>query len=323
MDTKDPVTPLKILHIARNDPAGSVYRLVRAQRMAGHRSRMWTWERKYSCRFPEDIYGTNGPGFGADMIPQADVIHLHLCDDSAPYQMALEADVPVLVAHLHGEDWMEHTLRLGSCLAFVSTPDLLEVVRKDRDDESIPLPIRAQDMAAPMPLHIPHVIHLSDYAPTSPPPFDGTLLVAHAPTNRARKGTDEVVKALKDVPDVELLVAENMSHAETLEHLRRGHVVLDQWTRGWGVTTVEAMAMGRMPIANLVGDAQYLRHASVAHAQSIPELVTTLKFMRDCSPSLDWRSAGPSCREHMERHYPDPVTIAEMTIAAYQERMTP
>lgn len=82
-----------------------------------------------------------------------------------------------------------------------------------------------------------------------------TLRVAHAPSNRALKGTAAVEKAVQRASesiDITLDIIENEPHHEVLERIRQSDVVVDQLVLGWyGGFAVEAMALGKPTIARI------------------------------------------------------------------------
>jgi glycosyltransferase involved in cell wall biosynthesis len=86
------------------------------------------------------------------------------------------------------------------------------------------------------------------------PPGDGTRpVVLHAPSSRARKGTEFVVAACEQL-DCELEIVEGLDHREAFERYRRADVIVDQLNAGWyGVFAIEAMALGK-PVVTFLHD---------------------------------------------------------------------
>ncbi len=83
-----------------------------------------------------------------------------------------------------------------------------------------------------------------------PAPDGAELVVAHAPTNRAIKGTDHVIRAVEGLRDegisVRLDLIEGVRRDEILGRLASADLVVDQLRLGWyGGFAVEAMALGR------------------------------------------------------------------------------
>lgn len=77
----------------------------------------------------------------------------------------------------------------------------------------------------------------------------GTVLrVGHAPTNRAAKGSDQIIATIeslkKDFP-VELELIENVSYEESLRRKARCDIFVDQiGDLGYGLNSLESLAMG-------------------------------------------------------------------------------
>lgn len=77
---------------------------------------------------------------------------------------------------------------------------------------------------------------------------DGGLVIGHAPTNRAAKGSDiiiEVVNHLVSEIGGRLLLIENMSHQEALKAKAECDIFIDQiGDLGYGINSLESLAMG-------------------------------------------------------------------------------
>jgi len=89
---------------------------------------------------------------------------------------------------------------------------------------------------------------------TAPVYAEPPLRVAHAPSSRAKKGTDTIVEAFRGLEGVELDLIEGVGFSECLERRSRAHVVIDQLAPhvgGFGTTSVEAMAQGQVVIADI------------------------------------------------------------------------
>ena len=120
---------------------------------------------------------------------------------------------------------------------FALTPDLLRYLPA----RAIYLPVTVADW---------NILH-SSYPEQSP----STIRIAHAPTNRGAKGTDLILRILDEVrrryPNrVEVVLIEQMSHAQAIRLLSTAHLMIDQILIGWyGAAAVEAMRMGIPVIA--------------------------------------------------------------------------
>src|SRR5438094_453806 len=70
-------------------------------------------------------------------------------------------------------------------------------------------------------------------------------LVVHAPSNRARKGTEQLVAACEGL-EVDLEIVEGLHHDEAFARYAAADIVVDQLNAGWyGVFALEAMALGK------------------------------------------------------------------------------
>src|SRR5439155_23630494 len=99
---------------------------------------------------------------------------------------------------------------------------------------------------------LPPGLHLSGYEP-APPSEAARPLVLHAPSNRARKGTEHVIAACAELP-VELEIVEGLHPDEARERYRRADIVVDQLYAGWyGLFAIEAMALGK-PVVSFLHD---------------------------------------------------------------------
>jgi len=114
------------------------------------------------------------------------------------------------------------------------------------------LPERAQYL----PYTIPYWYNIT----TDPfSPAGKILKIAHAPTNRATKGSAIIIEALDKAKQIygdrlELILVENMPHEQALERYREADMVIDQILVGfYGGFAVEAMKMGKPVMV-------YIRH---------------------------------------------------------------
>jgi glycosyltransferase involved in cell wall biosynthesis len=99
-------------------------------------------------------------------------------------------------------------------------------------------------------------VDLRALTPTGPMPAREELLVAHAPTNRAYKGTRHVLDAIRQLQregvPVRLDLIESVPHREAIPRLRAADVVVDQLLIGWyGGLSVEAMALGKPVLCHI------------------------------------------------------------------------
>lgn len=79
------------------------------------------------------------------------------------------------------------------------------------------------------------------------------IIIAHAPTSRALKGTvyiESVLEKLKQKYNCKTLFIEGLPHADALAQYRKADIVIDQILAGWyGALAVECMALGKPTVA--------------------------------------------------------------------------
>jgi len=186
-------------------------------------------------------------------------------------------------------------------LLYVTTPDLLAAV-----PEAQLLP--------------QSVYGLRDVKPSYPAP-EGVLRLAHAPTNRGRKGTDYIIEAVENLctqgMDIELDLIEKVSHDESLKRMRACDVFIDQLNIGWyGVASVEAASMGKPIITRIDEDLIEVSRMEAppfvrATPESIQRQIACLYENRGMLPEF-----GEKCRRFViSRH--DATNNAARVVADY------
>lgn len=199
------------------------------------------------------------------IVKRYDIIHFHW-NTVVPFGL----DLPLwkrwgkkIVIHHHGDDIRgKREPLLYSWLAdaiLVSTPDLLEW--------------------SPDAVWIPNPIDLERYPYIGVEEHPGPLRIVHAPSDRARKGTAYVIKAVdalkKEGYDVELVLVENMPHHEAVEQYKQADIVVDQLLVGWyGVLAIECMALGK-PVC------VYIREDLRSYLSNHPLFYTSTSGIKD------------------------------------------
>lgn len=144
---------------------------------------------------------------------------------------------------------------------------------------------------------------------------DGTRIrIAHAPTNRAAKGSEIIIPTVRrleyELP-VELVLIENVSHERSLELKRTSHIFIDQIGElGYGLNSLEALAMG-VPTCSSLPDQfgkRYPGHPFVAvDAKTLKqELVQLIQH-----PALR-RAISAHAREWVQRNHDSRVTVRKI-----------
>ena len=105
---------------------------------------------------------------------------------------------------------------------------------------------------------LPPGIEVHRYEP-APPSESDVIRIVHAPSNKEKKGTEFVVKAVEDLKkrySVELDVVHGVRNEDALARYRRADIIVDQLLRDWhGVFAIEAMALGKPVVTSLDEDA--------------------------------------------------------------------
>jgi glycosyltransferase involved in cell wall biosynthesis len=90
-------------------------------------------------------------------------------------------------------------------------------------------------------------------------PSGEVIRVCHAPRIRSVKGTDRIIEVLESLSrrvPVELVLIENMSHADAMAAKATCHLAIDQIAdgdMGYGVNSLETLSMGIPTVTNLSG----------------------------------------------------------------------
>jgi hypothetical protein len=163
----------------------------------------------------------------------------------------------------------------------------------------------------------------------SPPAGDGPLRLVHAPSDRARKGTESLIAAVErlrsDGLDVELELVEGRTKEEARRALTRADLVVDQLLVGWyGGVAVEAMALAKPVVARL--DPNALAAVPPGMREQLPVVTadqsTVELVLRELATTL--RNAlgdlGLKGRDYVERWH-DPLEIARRVVADYERAL--
>ena len=137
----------------------------------------------------------------------------------------------------------------------------------------------------------------------SPPTDRERPVVLHAPSSRARKGTEHVIAACEQL-GCELEIVEGLDHREAFERYRNADIVVDQLNAGWyGVFAIECMALGK-PVVTFLHD-EAVRRSSEAFGIDVPIVGATKETLRDVLRPLvespdERRRVGAASRAYAE-----------------------
>ena len=171
---------------------------------------------------------------------------------------------------------------------------------------------------------IPPAIDLTGWEPAPPQP--GTRVrIVHAPSRREGKGTQAVLDAVEalqgeGVP-IDLDLIEGVPHAEARQRYAAADVVIDQVRLGWyGLTSIEAMALGKPVVCHLDPDAADETDAAFgvplphvrADAAALPGVLREL--VRDAERLPELGAASRAYAEAVHAH----DRVAERVLAVYR-----
>jgi glycosyltransferase involved in cell wall biosynthesis len=165
---------------------------------------------------------------------------------------------------------------------------------------------------------VPPGLDLRLYAPR-PPSDNPRPLVVHAPSNRAKKGTQVVIDACAQLP-VELDIVEGVPHAAARERYARADIVVDQLEVGWhGVFALEAMALGKPVVGHVKPDV--VERSAEAFGARLPIVPATKETLVEALRPLvadprRRRELGASGRAYVEQVH-DIDTVADRLLDVY------
>jgi glycosyltransferase involved in cell wall biosynthesis len=143
--------------------------------------------------------------------------------------------------------------------------------------------------------------------------------VLHAPSSRAKKGTEQVIAACKEL-DVELEIVEGLDHREAFERYRQADVIVDQLNAGWyGIFAIEAMALGK-PVVTFLND-EAVRKTEQAFGIEIPIVNATAETLAGALQPLvasadERRRIGHASRAYVEEVH-DLERMTDRLLALY------
>ncbi len=286
--------PLRILHAPRNVANQAGYAAAALRRL-GHEVEVWE-DRPSVFAFPADRvldYGARDPRVAWDAVREAidrfDILHFHFGRTLVPPDWSGLPpfwDLPLYRAlgkraffTFHGSDarlqrvheemnpWSHY--RRGAAPADDDrTEKALEVIRTYADAMFV-VSVNYLHFV-PQAVYLPRIIDLAEW-PEQPPSQRERPVIVHAPSRRATKGTDLVLAALGELAadgvTFEFRLLEDVPHATVRAEIAAADVVVDNVIAGaYGLVSMEAMASGRVAVANLSDDVR-LAHpdAPVVH----------------------------------------------------------
>jgi hypothetical protein len=313
--TRTRETGLRVVHCPLN-VAGIPWQYVQALRRKGVDARLVVFERQRL--HPEADWSMDRPvGLQrrllvqtralARLLPETDIFHFYfgltLVPKSVQFHILRWAGKKS-VHHFLGSDIREKT---ATELAFASAADARLVGNYDdrRWMEGAEVVLPGVDLSAHRP---------------QPPSARTRPLIVHAPSNRAAKGTEEVIRACQRLP-VDLELIEGLPNEQARERYKAADIIVDQLKVGWyGVFAIEAMALGKPVVCYLHDDA--LRRTEDAFGVRVPIVNATPDTLTErlrplVESTAERRRIGAASRAYVERLH-DVDQIADQLIDIYQ-----
>jgi hypothetical protein len=153
-----------------------------------------------------------------------------------------------------------------------------------------------------------------------------TIQVVHSPTDRAAKGSDRIVRALKSLQKryaMEIILVEKTPNKKALKLYERADIVVDQVLVGWyGGLAVEAMKMGK-PVAVFIRKDD-LHFVPDEMAKDLCEAVIEIDPFT-IEESIEWFLQNPSLLRQKSgaaldyvHKWHDPAYVAGITKSVYE-----
>ncbi len=265
--------------IAVNDPAGTGIAFCRAvNRQGRHHCRLATLETRYTHAWGKDIHlpdlDAQGLAELEQLLKTGDVLHFHMTADEhvrlGPFLPADYLAGKAVVHHEHGhhdfrsdpERFRAKYRALGRKNLLVSTPDLLRLMPEARWQPNL-VP-EAEPLFRPVARE-----------------WSGPLRVAHSPTRKDLKNTDDLLAVVDELAqsgvDVRLDLIDDVPNYECLARKQQAHVLFDHMQGYYGVSSLEGLSQGLAVIAGL----DEWNRAHVAEFAGTRELPWVLAHGRD------------------------------------------
>jgi len=162
--------------------------------------------------------------------------------------------------------------------------------------------------------HVLFPFEVDRVQPREGEPNSTQIRIAHAPTNRAAKGSEIIIRTVRELAQelqVELLLIENVSYDRSIELKRSCHIFVDQVGElGYGLNSLEALAAGIPTCSSLPDqfDQRYPGHPFVA--VTTETLKEQLRHLIQ-HPALR-RAIAAHAREWVEQNHDSQVTVRKI-----------
>jgi len=160
-----------------------------------------------------------------------------------------------------------------------------------------------------------------DVAAIEPVPVSNRArpVIVHAPSSRAKKGTEHVIAACEGL-EAELRIVEGLRHDEAFPLYRDADIVVDQLNAGWyGLFAIESMALGK-PVVTFLHD-EAVRRTEETFGIEVPIVSATAESLRNqllplIADAGERARIGAASRAYVERVH-DVERIADRLLDVY------
>jgi len=178
--------------------------------------------------------------------------------------------------------------------------------------------------------------HISSFLPYSvsnwydiqPLPYgiDRKIKVVHSATDRAAKGSNYIIQALKNLKynhNLEIFFIENMPNQKALEIYKQADLIIDQVLAGWyGGFAVEGMKMGK-PVAVFIRE-EDLQFIPKEMAKDLKETIININpnniesVLEEYLQNPHWLYSKSQASSEYVHKWHDPVYVAGITKSFYE-----
>ena len=154
---------------------------------------------------------------------------------------------------------------------------------------------------------VPLRVDVTRFQPHYPNPDTKKIRIVHAPSKRAIKGTEYVLKAFHSLQsrydNLELVLVEGKTQQEALEIYKTADIVVDQLYAGtYGVFAIESMAMGKPVITYISEEMKEKLPEELPIVSGNTHTIESAMETLICDGNLR-RSIGIAAREYVENYH--------------------
>jgi len=147
----------------------------------------------------------------------------------------------------------------------------------------------------------------------------GKVRIVHAPTCRALKGTEHIIKAIERLrsegQEIDFVMVEKMSNQQAIEVYRSADIVVDDVVLGpYGILAIECMAIGK-PVLGFVHEKFVGCYHDLPIVNTSPEMVYDNLKQLISDPSRR-EALGRQGRKYVEENH-DSIVVARSIIDIY------